>query len=456
MRFGAQVKQAGGLPAALARAEAMGAGVMQVFAQSPRQWRYPELALERAAEFGKAWRSSPVVEAVVCHAPYLVNLATTDDELYARSCRTLVDNLRSASAMGAAGLVIHLGSHLGLGFEARLPRIAAGIREVLSRTDGTLVLENTAGAGGTIGRSFDELARVIEGAGGAARERLGVCVDTQHLWASGVSFGTVREADRVVAALDAAVGLDRLVCLHVNDSKVALGAGLDRHESVGRGQIGENGFRSLLGQPRLQGLPAILEVPGVDGHGPGPADLAIVRRLHEQGLGQRARVRLAKPPDRPDVHRLVQDAARWMVARGFVQWQPGAALAGRVDDAFATGETLVLRAGGKLVASVSVTWEDRFGWGPAGADGRAGYIHLLVGRGYGRRMVAAAERLIRRRGRSLARLDCVLACAKLHRLYESAGYRRVGETDFGGRRGVPRCALYEKRLVPQRRAFTPG
>lgn len=291
MRFGAQVKQAGGLGAALARAEAMGAQVMQVFAQSPRQWRYPEANLDRAAEFGKAWPASPVVEQVVCHAPYLVNLATPDETLYERSCQCLADNLHSATAMGASGLVVHLGSHLGLGLEARLGAVAEAIRRVLDQSDGVLVLENTAGAGGTIGRSFEELARVIEAAGD--HPRLGVCVDTQHLWASGVSFGTVAAANRVVRALEGAVGLDRLVCLHVNDSKVGLGAGLDRHESVSLGAIGEDAFRALLGHPRLQGLPAILEVPGVKGddQGPSAADLAIVRRLHAEGVALRRRTR---------------------------------------------------------------------------------------------------------------------------------------------------------------------
>ncbi len=287
MLFGAQVKQAGGLHAALARAEAMGAQVMQVFAQSPRQWRYPEANLERATEFGKAWPTSAVVERVVCHAPYLVNLATPDNVLYERSCQCLADNLRAATAMGASGLVLHLGSHLGLGFEARLDAVATAIRRVLDESDGVLVLENTAGAGGTIGRSFEELGRVIERA--VDDPRLGVCIDTQHLWASGVSFGTVAAADRVVRSLDRAVGLDRLACLHVNDSKVGLGSGVDRHETVGYGAIGAAAFRALLGHPRLQRLPAIMEVPGVEGHGPGPLDLAIVRRLHAEGLALRRR-----------------------------------------------------------------------------------------------------------------------------------------------------------------------
>jgi len=286
MLFGAQVKQAGGLLVALRRAEAMGAEVMQVFAQSPRQWRYPLANAERAAVFADAWRASAVVERVVCHAPYLINLGTSNDEIYDKSCACLAENLRAADAMGAAGLVVHIGSHLGAGLDARLDAIASGIRCALDQADCPLLLENTAGAGGTIGRSFEELARVIEHADGDPR--LGVCLDTQHAWAAGMSFDTVAAADALVDELDRTVGLDRLACLHVNDSKTARGTGSDRHENVGRGAIGKSPFRALLGHPRLQGLPAILEVPGTDHQGPDAHELRTVRRLHKEGVRLRA------------------------------------------------------------------------------------------------------------------------------------------------------------------------
>jgi deoxyribonuclease-4 len=288
MLFGAQVRQAGGLLAALRRAEAMGAEVMQVFAQSPQQWRFPEANPERAAAFGAAWPSSRVVRRVVCHAPYLVNLATEDPELYARSRRCLVDNLRAATAMGAAGLIVHLGSHRGAGLDAWVDGVARALVDGVDEVGpgAALLIENTAGAGGTIGRSFDELGRVIERAGGD--RRLGVCLDTQHLWAAGVPFRTVDEADDVVRSLDAAVGLDRLACLHVNDSKVALGAAVDRHENPGEGTIGRAPFRALLGHPALQGLSAVLEVPGTDNGGPSRRELRAVRRLHREGLALRA------------------------------------------------------------------------------------------------------------------------------------------------------------------------
>jgi deoxyribonuclease IV len=282
MLFGAQIRQAGGLLAALRRAEAMGAEVMQVWAQSPRQWRYPEANTERSTAFGLAWPASPVVRRVVCHAPYLINLGSADPVIYERSCACLADNLRAAAAMGAAGLVVHLGSHLGAGLEPRLDAMATALRAALDAADCRLLLENTAGAGGTIGRSFEELARVMAAAGD--HPRLGICLDTQHAWAAGMAFDTVDAADELVAVIDRTVGLERLACLHLNDSKVDRGAGLDRHENPGQGTIGEGGFRALLGHPALQGLPTVLEVPGTDNHGPDAEQLAVVRRLHAEGM----------------------------------------------------------------------------------------------------------------------------------------------------------------------------
>lgn len=288
MLFGAQVKQAGGLLAALRRAESMGAAVMQVFAQSPRQWRHPEANAERAVAFAEVWPASPVVRRVVCHAPYLINLGTANDEIYERSCTCLAENLRAAATMGASGLILHVGSHLGQGLEARLDAVASALRQALDTSDCPILLENTAGAGGTIGRSFEELARVVEAAGGDPR--LGVCLDTQHAWAAGMSFATLEAADALVERLDRTVGLERLACLHLNDSKVARGAGVDRHDNVGRGAIGRPAFRALLGHPALQGLPAVLEVPGTDEQGPDARELRAVRRLHAEGVRLRATV----------------------------------------------------------------------------------------------------------------------------------------------------------------------
>ena len=298
MLIGAQVRQAGGPLAALARGEAMGADVIQVWTQSARQWRRPYRDDEFAA-FGDGLRASATVRAAVCHAPYLINLASPDTELFERSRRCLTDNLRSAALMGASGVVLHPGSHLGAGLEGCLPRLAGALVGALDAAEAgvPLLLENTAGAGGTLGRTFEELAMIIDAAGGD--ERLGLCLDTQHLWASGIAFATRDEADAVVRSLHRNIGLERLQCLHLNDSKVAFGANRDRHENLGQGQIGEPALRAILGQPRLQRLPAVLEVPGADHHGPGPGELAVARRLHAEGLALRHR----GPPSRPTVGR---------------------------------------------------------------------------------------------------------------------------------------------------------
>ncbi|MGH9299287.1 MAG: deoxyribonuclease IV, partial [Acidimicrobiales bacterium] len=207
--------------------------------------------------------------------------------------------------LGAFGLVLHLGSHLGAGFDGVVKKVAAELLRALERASATLgatscpiLLENSAGAGGTLGRSFLELGAVIEAAG--ADERLGACLDTQHLYASGVSFGSIKEADSVVAGLDSAIGLERLACLHLNDSKVPCGANSDRHENLGEGFIGRQALGTLLAHPRLQHVPAVLEVPGREKKGPGAGDLAVARAIHAAGL-RRRRYWLAtrRPPPGP-------------------------------------------------------------------------------------------------------------------------------------------------------------
>ncbi|HET6809934.1 MAG TPA: deoxyribonuclease IV [Acidimicrobiales bacterium] len=297
MLIGAQVRQTGGFLAALHRGEAMGAEVVQLFPQNNRQWRPPARGDEVYAAYRDAAAGSAVVALTVCHAPYLINVISPDLVTRERSFTCLVDNLRAATALGAIGLVVHPGSHRGVDAHTAARRVAreavAGLDAVAAETGRVcdLLLENTAGAGGTVGRTFSELAEIIAAAGGDPR--VGVCVDTQHLWASGISFATAAQADRVVSELDAVVGLDRLRCLHLNDSKVPFGANRDRHENLGEGTIGRRGLAAILGHPDLQGLPAVLEVKGIEGHGPGAADLVLARSLHARGRAARRRAESA-------------------------------------------------------------------------------------------------------------------------------------------------------------------
>ncbi len=295
MRIGAHVRAGKGLLPALQHGADIGAEVIQIHSQSPRMWKPSRYAAEVLIAYREAQDQHPSVTATFCHATYLINLATPDGELAAKSRSTLEANLATATGMGSAGLVLHIGSHRGAGLEASIPRVAdalvgaldatsSGVQAGIGRTP--ILLENTAGAGNTVGRSFEELAAVIDAAGGDGR--LGVCLDTQHLWASGVSFGTVEEADALVDLVSDTVGITRLQCLHVNDSKVSFGANRDRHANVGEGEIGAEGFAALLGHPKLQGLPAVLEVPGA-GQGPRSEDVEGVRDLWRQGLGLRSR-----------------------------------------------------------------------------------------------------------------------------------------------------------------------
>jgi deoxyribonuclease-4 len=293
MHIGAHVRAGTGLLPALERGQDIGAEVVQVFTQSPRAWKPSQYGPELLEAYRHAQAAHPTVVATFCHATYLINLAAPDPVVAERSRATLAANLAVANGIAAGGLVLHVGSHRGRGFERAVPAVVDALRTALDAAPPPpagaepcpVLLENTAGAGATMGRTFEELAAVIDAAQGD--ERLGVCLDTQHLWASGTSFVTPSEADAVLASVDATVGLARVRCLHVNDSKVPLGANRDRHENLGEGTIGADGFAALLGHPRLQGLPAILEVPG-DGVGPRAKDLVLAHEIHERGLAARS------------------------------------------------------------------------------------------------------------------------------------------------------------------------
>jgi deoxyribonuclease IV len=267
----------GGVKKALERGSEIGADAVQLFPQSPRAWRFPDhdpadlqRFVERRAELG--------IGAVLVHALYLVNLATTNDEIYGKSSSTLCRTAEVASAIEADGVVFHVGSHLGAGFEAGLERVTPAIEQALERClgDTWLLIENSAGAGGTIGRSIEELATLHERLG--QHPRLGVCLDSCHLYVSGCDVGDRAAFDALLGELDDAIGLDRLRALHVNDANAPLGSNRDRHANVGEGELGER-LGAFLAHPSVQELPAILEVPGA-GHGPDANEVRKLRELH--------------------------------------------------------------------------------------------------------------------------------------------------------------------------------
>jgi deoxyribonuclease-4 len=285
MLIGAHVSPAGGPARAVARGIERGARAIQIFNQNPRAWKPREYSEEEITAFRAAMAASDV-DALLIHAVYLLNCASDDETLRANSLRSLIASLRAGAALGAHAVVLHPGSAKTGDVGAAIVRAGAVIAEALAETEGCpLHLENTAGSGATLGRSFEELAALMEAAGGD--ERLGLCLDSCHLLASGFE---IRTADALTAVLDECaglVGLERLGSLHLNDSQKPLGSNVDRHANVGKGELGEDGCAVFLSEPRFDGLPLVLETPGLDHSGPTAEELALTRSLRERGLAAR-------------------------------------------------------------------------------------------------------------------------------------------------------------------------
>ncbi len=285
MLIGAHVSPSGGLPKAIERGVERGCEAIQIFNQSPRMWKPTAYREEDIAAFREAMSDSPI-EAVLIHAVYLLNCASDDKEIRAKSLASLTHSLRVGHAIGAGGVVLHPGSaktgHVG---EA-IARAGETIAQALSDSEGCeLHLENTAGAGGTLGRSFEELAALIGAAG--ASKRLGVCLDSCHLLASGYDIRTPEKMGSVLRECSRKLGRGVVRSLHLNDSQTPLGSNRDRHANVGKGELGRKGCAAFLSAPSLQKLPCILETPGENREGPGRKEVALARRLRDQGLAAR-------------------------------------------------------------------------------------------------------------------------------------------------------------------------
>ena len=278
-RFGAHMSIAGGLERAFAAGVAAGCDCLQIFVKNQRQWAGRPLSDEAVAQY-KAAEQATGLGPVVAHATYLINMASPDAANRRRSVDALTDELNRCARLGVPYLVLHPGSHMGEGVDAGIQRIVRALNEVHKRTAPASVqvlLETTAGQGNSVGHEAEHLGRIIEG----AREpgRLGVCLDTCHLFAAGYDIRTAQGYERLLGELSEHVGLQRVRCIHVNDSKGACGSRLDRHEHIGKGKIGKAGFRNLLTDPRFAGVPRILETPkGKDGRGT-DLDRVNLRRL---------------------------------------------------------------------------------------------------------------------------------------------------------------------------------
>jgi deoxyribonuclease-4 len=282
MLIGAHVSPAGGPANAVKRGEERACRSIQIFNQSPRAWRARVYSGEEVEAFHTAMRDSNV-EALVIHAVYLLNCASEDPELRDKSLEALKVALHSGEQLGAVGVVLHPGSALKSPPEEAIERAGKVIEEALKETGKCpLLLEDTAGAGGTLGRSFEELAMLVDKAGG--QKRIGVCLDSCHLFASGYDVRTAEALESVIDEFDKVVGCDRLGALHINDSMTELGSNRDRHAPIGEGEIGVEGMIAFLSEPRFEGLPVIFEGPGREGKQVEPVDVAYMYDLRSRGL----------------------------------------------------------------------------------------------------------------------------------------------------------------------------
>ena len=284
---GAHVSAAGGLYKAVGRAQEIGAEAIQIFGAAPQMWRRKTHTDDEIARFCDAAVDAQLGPAFI-HAVYLINLASPNPELLGKSVEALTAELQLGSQIGAAGVIVHVGSHMGAGFEAQLPQVVDAIRRTLddSPDDILLCLENNAGAGRSVGSTFEELSAMVEG---AASDRVRLCLDTCHLHAAGYDVSSERGLRDAVKAYRAEFSDDQLAAVHANDSKTELGSGKDRHENLGHGSIGMPAFRRMVRNRLLRKAAWLLEVPGYETDGPGKPDVDILRALRDD----------AEPPSPP-------------------------------------------------------------------------------------------------------------------------------------------------------------
>ncbi|HEY2717236.1 MAG TPA: deoxyribonuclease IV [Solirubrobacterales bacterium] len=287
MWVGCHVSTAGGLANAIGRGEERGCEAIQIFHQSPRMWRPTKYGPDDFAEFRERMGSSKV-EAVIIHAVYLINCASKDKELRKKSLTSLSHALEIGDGTGAKGVVLHPGAQKGEPHGPSMKRAGKAIAEALKRTDGChLLLEQTAGHKGLLGRNFDETAELIELAGGGPR--LGLCLDSCHLFVQGYDITDETHLGEVLDEADEKVGVERLGAVHVNDAAAPLGSCRDRHANIGKGEMGKRGLSAFLSEPRFEGLPATLETPGPEKKGTSRAEVTAAKRLRREGLKRRAK-----------------------------------------------------------------------------------------------------------------------------------------------------------------------
>jgi deoxyribonuclease-4 len=286
MKIGAHVSTAGGLDKALDRAQEIGAEAVQIFGAAPQSWRRTNHTPDKKQLFVQKSKEAGIAPAFI-HAIYLINLATESQENLGKGVAALAADLKLADEISAQGVIFHIGSHRGVGLETRLGQIVKAMQDALVASPGKawLCIENSAGMGDTIGSRFNDIGRIMRETGSA---RVKVCLDTQHAFASG--YYNVAERDGLQKAMEDfehEIGLRNLVAVHANDSKCPFGGGLDRHENIGEGHIGMNGFATIMAHPAFKDLPFFLEVPGFEKQGPDARNVALLKQAREQATGMK-------------------------------------------------------------------------------------------------------------------------------------------------------------------------
>ena len=280
MRIGAHVSTSGGVDKGIDRALDLGAECIQVFSGAPQAWKRKTYKKEEVADYKKKVAETGIAPAFI-HGLYLMNFASQNPDQLAKSYEAIVAEMQAAALIGARGVIFHLGSHKGAGYESCVEQVIDYCRRILEATpdDAWLILENAAGQGGAVGSRFAELGRIARESGS---DRVKVCLDTQHTFAAGYDLKTPAGLKKTMAEFDADIGLERLVAVHANDSKIPLGGGVDRHANIGEGHIGRDGFLNIFSHPAFADIPFLLEVPGFEDNGPDKQNVEILKELRKQ------------------------------------------------------------------------------------------------------------------------------------------------------------------------------
>ena len=280
MKIGAHVSTAGGISKAVGRGVEIGCEALQIFGSSPQGWAFKPVPGDEVEAFRQEMAEA-AMGPVFLHAIYLINLGTPKEDVLAKGVQSLINYMGLASTIGATGVIVHPGSHGGAGYEAIFPQVVSSIRKVLDHSpEGpVLALENMAGMGQHIGAKFADLGRILQE---IDSPRLKVCLDTQHCFAAGYDMATREGIDAMIAEFDREVGASNLLAVHANDSKRPLGSGVDRHDNIGEGFIGEEGFAAIMGNPAFRDAPFLLEVPGFEGKGPDSQNIDILKKIRRE------------------------------------------------------------------------------------------------------------------------------------------------------------------------------